>query len=50
MENKILNGFLGNLDNYYPYIKFTYDYNKKEIPFLDLKGALKIEILPMVCM
>ena len=36
-----LKQFLGNLNNYDPNIKFTREYSKKEIPFLDLKVCIK---------
>ena len=38
-ENLIL--FLDNVDNYDPNIKFTHEYSKKEMPFLDLKVGIK---------
>ena len=37
-----LRRFLDNLNNYDPNIKFTHEYNKKEILFLDLKVGIKI--------
>ena len=36
-----LKRFLDNLNNYDPYIKFTHEYSRKEIPFLDLKVGIK---------
>ena len=36
-----LKRFLEELNNYDPNIKFTHEYSKKEIPFLDLKVAIK---------
>ena len=33
--------FLGNLNNYDPYIKFIHEYSKNEISFLDLKVGIK---------
>ena len=32
--------FLDNLNNYDPYIKFTHECSKNEIPFLDLKVGI----------
>ena len=36
-----LKQFLYNLNNYDPNLKFTHEYSKKEIPFLDLKVGIK---------
>ena len=36
-----LKRFLEELNNYDPNIKFTHEYSKKEIPFLDLKVGIK---------
>ena len=36
-----LKRFLEELNNYDPKIKFTHEYSKKEIPFLDLKVGIK---------
>ena len=33
--------FLEELNNFNQYIKFTYEYSAKNIPFLDLKVGLK---------
>ena len=38
-----LKRFLDKRNNYDPYIKFTQEYSKKEIPFLDLKVGFKID-------
>ena len=35
-----LETFLQELNNFNPDLKFTYESNEKEIPFLDLKGKL----------
>ena len=40
-----LNWFLDNLNNYDPYMKFTHEYSKDEIPFFDLKVGIKNSII-----